>query len=286
MNARAISAVLALAILGAACGVGNSEIVASADDMRHIHDLVLDGEGQLLVASHTGLYRIDAVDRAVLVGTEQHDLMAMTSNTDGALLAGGHPDLRLGSYRVEGSPPFLGLVQSGDSGESWDVVGLLGDVDFHALVSLNGTTFGAASSRVWRLDPGGTWVELGELGARDLAIDPGAAERQLGPDYNGGVWFSNDGAASWNKLDNVPSLVEVEWIGPETIFGIDAGGTVWTAAQPAGPWAEFADGPSGAETFYIDPAGSWWVTVSGGEISRSNDQGASWVQQYRPPAAS
>jgi len=286
VNTRAISTVVVLALLGAACGAGNSETVAGADDMRHIHDLVLDSDGQLLVASHTGLYRIDAVDRAVLIGTEQHDLMAMTSNIDGALLAGGHPDLRLDSYRVEGSPPFLGLVRSGDNGESWDVVGLLGDVDFHALVSLNGTTFGAAGSSVWRLDTDGAWVELGQLGARDLAIDPGDAERQLAPDYDGGVWFSTDGAVTWTELDNVPSLVEIEWIASDTIIGIDAGGTVWTATEPEGAWTEFADGPVGVETLFVDPSGSWWVTVSGGEISRSDDKGRSWARQYLPPDAS
>jgi len=275
-----------LALLASACGGGDSEIVASADDMRHIHDLVLQDDGQLLVASHTGLYNIAAVDRAVLVGTEQHDLMAMTLNNEGALIAGGHPDLRLAEYRVDGSPPFLGLVRSEDRGQSWDVLGLLGDVDFHALVTTGDTTFAAGGSSIWRLDPDNEWVQLGEIGVRDLAIDPGDSDRQLAPDYEGRVWSSTDGAATWTEASNAPLLVEIEWPAPATILGMDTVGTVWATDQPQGPWNKVADGPSGAETFYIDQTGSWWVTVSGGEISRSNDQGASWVQQYRPPAAS
>ncbi len=55
---------------------------------------------------------------------------------------------------------------------------------------------------------------------------------------------------------------------------------------PQGPWTESATGPAEIETFYVDPSGSWWVTVRGGAISRSDDQGNSWIDVYVPPVDS
>ena len=109
---RLIDLVVVAAALAIPAGCGSSEsgdVVADAGDLVHIHDLTVDADGILLVASHTGLWRIEATDRAVLVGSEQHDLMAMTALDDGTLLVSGHPDLRIEDYHVEDHPPFFGL---------------------------------------------------------------------------------------------------------------------------------------------------------------------------------
>ncbi|MFV1990369.1 MAG: hypothetical protein ACC652_06475, partial [Acidimicrobiales bacterium] len=50
-----VPVLLALGLLAAACGSTDAEIVAGQDDLGHIHDLAIDGDGQLLVASHSGL---------------------------------------------------------------------------------------------------------------------------------------------------------------------------------------------------------------------------------------
>ncbi len=276
---------MALVLLVAACGSGESDpVVAGPDDLSHIHDLALDAGGNLLVASHLGLWRVEGPDRAVLVGAQQHDLMSMTSDTDGSLIAGGHPDLRLDEFRADDKPPFLGLARSTDGGESWQVMGLLGEADFHALVPRDGGLYAAGGGgRIWHLDGEGNWTELGEVLARDLAIDPEDPDRQIAPDYDGGVFVSTDGANTWEPIADAPSLTEIEWPEPGVILGMDDQGTVWEAATPAGPWRPAASGPEGVETFWVDPNGTWWVTAEGDAISRSDDGGGSWQVVYSPP---
>ena len=277
---------LAVAILASGCGSGDASTVARAGDLGHIHDLVLEADGDLLVASHTGLDRIEGTDRAVFVGDEQHDLMAMAAEAD-ALIASGHPNLLIERYQVEARPPFLGLVRSNDSGQSWEIVDLLGDADFHALAPTPTGLFAAETTgRIWFLDEtSGQWSQLGEIEARDLAVNPADPTQQLAPDYDAGVWASNDGAVTWTRLDTAPPLIEIEWESAQGIVGITVDGGVWVSDELEDAWTETAafDSADEVETFYIDPDGNWWVTVHGGAIFHSTDAGATWDEAYDPP---
>ncbi len=274
----------ALAVVGAACGSGESAYVARGGDLGHIHDLALADDGALLVAAHTGLYRIEGIDRAVLVGAEQHDLMAMTTEADGSLLAGGHPDLRYDEYSVPDRPRFLGLARSDDEGKSWEVLDLLGDADFHALVPAGDGLYAAETSgQIWYRDGENIWTRLGEVEARDLAIDPEDPSRQLAPAYDAVLWASADGANTWTVVEGAPALIEVEWIEPDRILGVDEAGTVFEADDLGGPWTDLVAGPEGAETFWVDEQGRWWLTVHGGGVTRSDDGGQTWADVYVPP---
>jgi ligand-binding sensor domain-containing protein len=279
----ALLVALAVAILASGCASDDTPTVASAGDLGHIHDLALDENGNLLVASHTGLYRIENETRAVLVGA-QHDLMSMTVLPDGDILASGHPNLLLDEFRVEDRPPFLGLARSTDGGQNWDELDLLGEADFHALVPAGDGLFAAETSgNIWYQDPNAGWSTLGAVEARDLAIDPSDPQQQLAPDYDGTVWTSEDGAMSWTPSTEAPALIEIEWTEADVILGVTEAGSVWSAQNPAGPWIEIATSPTDVETFYVDASGSWWISVHGGEISRSDDQGGSWTDAYVPP---
>lgn len=73
MNAskqRLLIAMLSGALALSACSNDTGGRVAGPGELGHIHDLVIDEDGSLLVASHSGLYRIESIDRAVLVGSE------------------------------------------------------------------------------------------------------------------------------------------------------------------------------------------------------------------------
>ncbi len=290
-RARHISgAVVGLAVtaVATACGAPNKgDVVAMAGDLGHIHDLVIDENDEVFVASHTGLWRIEDPDRAVLVGTERHDLMAMAELDDGALVASGHPDLRRDEYRIEDHPPFLGLTRSDDGGRTWEVVDLLGEADFHALVPVGDQIFAAETTgRIWRLDQDDTWEQLGEIEARDLAVHPTDPAMQLAPDHDGTLWSSTDGAASWERLDHAPEVVEIEWPTSDRIFAASEDGTIWSATSPSDEWTDLASGPAEVETFHVDSEGRRWVTVHGGAILRSDDDGRSWDDIYVPPAQS
>lgn len=144
-------ALILLAGAGGACG-GDAEVVVRPSDIGHVHDVVVDGDA-VLVATHRG----SAARRARWAsgGRGQiHDLMSMTQLDGGGLIASGHPDLWLEEHRVEGAPPFLGLITSSEGGTTWEAIGLRGEADFHALdvageIILGGDSAGA----IWRLDP-------------------------------------------------------------------------------------------------------------------------------------
>ena len=105
----------------------------------------------------------------------------------------------------------------------------------------------------------------------------------MAPGYDGTVWVSTDGANTWRVMENSPPILEIEWIESGLILGIDEDGTIWSTNSINASWNELVRGPSEAETFHIDDAGVWWVTVHGGRISQSVDQGQIWVDIYLPP---
>lgn len=270
-------------VLGGCGGENQAEFVAGPDDLGHIHDLAVGEDGMLLVASHSGLYRIEDKSTAVRIG-DQHDLMSMTVLPNGDILASGHPNLLLDEFQVENRPPFLGLAKSTDGGRNWDELDLLGEADFHALVPTGDGLYAAETSgNIWFQDPNTGWSTLGTVEARDLAIDPSDAQRQLAPNYDDTVWLSTDGASTWMQADDTPAFIEIEWVDVHQIFGVTEAGAVWSAEDPVGPWTEIATAPPDVETFYVDDSGAWWITVHGGEISRSDDQGKSWTTVYAPP---
>ena len=95
----------------------------------HVHGLGLNPkDGALFIATHTGLFRLAAGERnPERVAGRYQDTMAFTVVGPGRFLGSGHPDGR------ERLPPFLGLIESRDAGQSWRPVSLLGKVDFHLL---------------------------------------------------------------------------------------------------------------------------------------------------------
>lgn len=280
-----VAAAIALALLAASCSSTGGEIVAGPGDLGHIHDLAIDEDETLFAAAHTGLYRIEGINRAVLIGSERHDLMSMAMTDTGDLLASGHPDLREESYRVEGKLPFLGLARSSDDGQTWTVESLLGDADFHALVPHSDGLFAAETSgQIWVLDATEGWTVLGDVEARDLAVDPIDSDRQLAAGYDSGVWFSQDRAGTWEQSPDAPPLIEIEWITADLIIGVTESGTFWSTRDPSGPWTRIASGPTDVETFFVDATDRWWLTTHGGAISRSDDTGSTWSAIYVPPS--
>ena len=257
----------------AACSTNTA---ADPIDVGHVHDIV-ERDGDLLLGTHQGLFQLEG---GVLrrVGDEIHDLMSVAVLRGGDVVASGHPDMRMEKYRVEGAPSFLGLVRSEDAGENWDVVDLLGQVDFHALTPTDSVLYGGGSSgTIWEF-PGGESAgrALGgiEQDLRDLAASTTQAGVLMTTSFEGRVAITDDAAQTWEILTDVPSLTEIEWT-REQITAIDIEGGVWEAGQPRGPYRRVGEAPDEVDALLVDTRAQLWIATHDGSIWSSSD-GSEW----------
>ncbi|MGH2500748.1 MAG: WD40/YVTN/BNR-like repeat-containing protein, partial [Candidatus Limnocylindria bacterium] len=129
----------------------------------HVHGLgVNPADGALFIATHTGMYRVEAGERkAERVAERYQDTMGFTIVGPNRFLGSGHPDLN--EAREQNLPSLLGLIESTDSGESWKPISLLGEADFHVLRFADERVYGYDASNDRLLvsaDRGRTWSEL------------------------------------------------------------------------------------------------------------------------------
>jgi hypothetical protein len=151
--------------------------VAGADPGPvHVHGLgVNPADNALFIATHTGLFRVEQGDRrAERVGERYQDTMGFTIIGPNRFLGSGHPDIK--EARAKNLPSLLGLIESTDSGESWQPISLSGEADFHVLRFAGERVYGYDASNDPLLvsgDRGRSWQELEKPGPLvDLAVDP------------------------------------------------------------------------------------------------------------------
>jgi hypothetical protein len=234
-HAVAIGLVL-VAVLNAGCGA-ESPPPASSADLVHIHRLQPAPDEGLYVATHTGLYHVDSDGSIAAVGDATHDLMGFTVAGPGDLLASGHPDLRDESLQVQGKPPLLGLVASSD-GVRWKPLSLLGDVDFHSLVTAHDQVYGQDSQTgaLMVSNDRRTWdVRAKGLPFTDIAVDPTNPARLLGAGA-ATVAASVDGGRSWRPVGR-QRLQYLSW-NRAGLFGISPDGAVMTSTDSGVTWRQ------------------------------------------------
>ena len=260
--------------------------VAAADPGPiHVHGLGVDpADGALYIATHTGLYRVDAGGRtAERVGDRLQDTMGFTIVGPNRFLGSGHPDLN--EAREQGLPPLLGLIESTDEGESWHSISLLGEADFHVLRFAGERVYGYDASNDRLLvsaDRGRSWNELQKPGPIvDLAVDPSDERRVVVASAGGleeGLFESRDAGNSWARLSGAVGLLA--W--PDRLYLVAGGGEVLVSAdggrrlerrgEIGGPPAALvAEGPS-----------ELYAALHDGTIKRSTDGGATWTVRSTP----
>lgn len=219
---------------------------ASLEQLGHIHGIDSGADGEILLASHAGLYRLD--DAGVLdgpIGGDDFDGMGFTV-VGSTLFASGHP----GSQTpAELGSPHLGIIRSDDGGQSWSPVALTSEADFHVLTaSPDGTLHGIATRAPELLssgDEGVRWVAGSELAAVDVA----ATDTRLFAATEQGVQTSDDAGASFTLLDGAPLLYTIEVLGDGSLVGVDTSGVV--QRQTAEGWEQLGSVVGAAGAFGV-----------------------------------
>jgi hypothetical protein len=195
----------------------------------HVHALGINpADGALFIATHTGLFREPRLGaEPERVAGRFQDTMGFTVIGADRFLASGHPDGR------EKLPPFLGLIESTDAGESWKEISLQGEMDFHVLEAAGRRVYGFGSdwkSRTQRLlvseDRGESWRERrAPEPLIDLAVDPRYPDTAVAAG-RGNLHLPRDAGRRWRTVSGDPGLLT--WLG-RRLSMVTPGGVVHVA---------------------------------------------------------
>lgn len=240
--------------------------------VSHVHGLgVNPGDGRVFVATHNGVYRIDAAGRAVPVGPRQ-DTMGFTVTGPDTFLGSGHP-----APGADG-PPHLGLIESTDAGASWVTRSLSGQADFHSLIYRHGTVYGHdATSGALRVSTDKqTWDDRAHIAAADIAVSPAEPDTLLASTKQG-VARSTDGGRSFNSGDRQVQLL-LAWPAATTLYGLDPGGTLSLRADAGNTWRKTGTLPGGPPHAFAAVDERHLLAASETGIYESRDGGATFTQ--------
>lgn len=242
----------------------------------HIHGLSVSTSGQVLLATHDGLFDMTKQPAAKIGPT--NDLMGFTGGTDhGVLYASGHP----GEGSDLSNP--IGLIRSTDAGKTWEQLARQGESDFHALTATKSGIVGFDGSL--RTSPDGkTWNTVtANFVPAALAGNP-TSDTILATTPQG-VRRSTDGGKTWATVNSGPVIQFAAFASPADAVGIEPGGTVHTSGDAGATWTRKGkvQGTVQAVAAVKDPGGalSIWVATTGGLVL-STDGGVT----FRPAGGS
>lgn len=243
----------------------------------HVHALgVNPPDGDLLIAAHTGLFRLPAGASAPQpVSPLRQDTMGFTVMATDQFLGSGHPDLR------DGQPSLLGLIASDDGGKNWRSISLSGKADFHILRVRGSRVVGydASRGRVMTSDDGGkAWIDHRFDGPLvDMVFAP--RDRQLLATTPSQLILSRDGGRSWGGLSETTGLLA--WPRTERLYLLASDGRLWLSPDTGKRWR--ALGQIGGKPFaFVVNGRRMYAALHDGSIQVSNNSGLSWRRLTRP----
>lgn len=212
--------------------------------ITHVHAITRDtvtgggaGAGTILMATHEGLFRLQ--DRELTQAGPVVDLMGFTVTPEGRYLASGHPGTGTAL------PEPVGLIESTDQGETWEVLSRGGESDFHALAAGPNGVLGF-DGQLRASSDGRTWNTL-EIPSPPawLAIAPGTGT--VLATTEDGVLRSDDDGATWDALETPQLMSLVAWADDTTIVGAGIDGHLLTSRDAGRSWTS-SDQPVGEIT--------------------------------------
>jgi hypothetical protein len=249
----------------------------------HVHGLgVNPSDGALFIATHTGLFRAAPGERrSERVADRYQDTMGFTVVGPDRFLGSGHPDTR------EDLPPFLGLIESRDAGETWQPVSLLGEVDFHVLEASGKRVYGFGSNFETRRatllvsnDAGRNWDERPPPEPLvDLAIDPSDPDRALAAGESS-LHVTRDAGRTWTAVEGPVGLLA--WPARRTLYVVAADGVVHRSSDGGRSFRSVGDVGSEPAAAHGEGARDVYVALHDGTIKHSSDRGATWSVRAVP----
>ena len=283
------AAVVAVAaVLGAGCGgdegtpVANDPVIEDSGPI-HVHGLGINpADEALFIATHTGLFRAAKDEqKAERVAGRYQDTMAFTVVGPNRFMGSGHPDGR------DDLPPFLGLIETSDAGESWQAISLQGQADFHVLEVAGRRVYGFGSDFRTRqprfmasTDRGRSWQErkFPEVLA-SLALDPSDASRLVAAGESG-LHLSRDGGASWRGLRAQSGLLA--WPRHDRLYVLEHNGAVSMSRDAGRSWQAVGSVGGPPSAFDSAPGGALLAARHDGTIVQSEDGGRTWRVRSAP----
>ena len=196
-------------------------------------------------------------------------------------LGSGHPDGR------DELPPFLGLIESRDAGQTWKPISLLGKRDFHVLEARGQRVYGFGSDFETREaallvsdDGGRSWQRRDTPeGLISLAMSPQSLDHVVVSGERG-LYESRDGARGWRPLDGEPGLVA--WPKADRLIAVATDGTVTRSDDTGLTWREVGDVGGQPAAFERESADDLYTALHDGTVKRSTDGGVSWSVRSTP----
>jgi photosystem II stability/assembly factor-like uncharacterized protein len=253
-----------------------------------IGSLAIDpGDGTVMIGTGLGLFRLERgakkPERVVGELTTPDGKGAVSSNLvvryagAGDLLASGHPQ---GGGAL---PENLGLIRSGDAGDSWKPVSQLGESDFHILQVAGDRIVAVRAEETDILvsgDGGGSFETRTPPDMPvDVAFDPKDPARMVIATAQG-TFSSGDGGGTWRPRDPIASE-QLAWAAPDALYRADPGGAVMLSADGGATWEERGNVGLTVNELAADGDGALYASVAGGEVKRSTDGGATWTRLLR-----
>jgi photosystem II stability/assembly factor-like uncharacterized protein len=245
----------------------------ASSGLTHVHALATEPvDGTLLVASHSGLFRLGDSGLA-RIGPSRNDLMGFGVAGPGSYMGSGHPPGRAQA----GNIAHLGLIHSRDGGRTWRDVSLQGQADFHILRARGPMVYGydVAGNRFLASTNGGrTWQQrrVPSDPIFDLAVDPSRPQRALGV-FRDGLYGTTTGGRRWGLLSR--QLGYLAWPEQRRLFLVDVTGTVFTSEDGV-LWQPLSTLGATPVAFTARSARELFVATDDRTIRTSRNGGRTW----------
>jgi photosystem II stability/assembly factor-like uncharacterized protein len=233
MRTWKVAAITVATTVALSCSTTSSESGFEPPGMVHIHGLGINPSDETLYsATHYGLFRVNAEGEPQRVGELIQDFMGFTVIGSDHFLASGHP-----GADSRQQPPHLGLIESTDGGQSWNVLSLKGEADFHALEYRHDRVYGhdSQSERILVSTDKRTWDERGVIRAIDLSVSPRNPDEMLATTKEG-LQRSLNGGATFDAVPGAPPLAYVSWPYAGTLIGVGPQGTIYSSDDKGDTW--------------------------------------------------